>query len=109
MRKKPTHAEDLLWAELRRKKLGVKFRRQSNVLWYIPDFYCAELKLVIEVDGGIHKRADVLLADRAKEAHLKSAGYRVIRISNDDVENNMDAVLSTIKQAIEEGAMIEDE
>ena len=55
MRKKPTEAENILWEHLRKfRKEGFVFRRQHPVDIFIADFYCHKLKLVIEVDGGIH-------------------------------------------------------
>jgi cyclase len=54
LRKNMTHAELLMWGILKGNQLGVKFRRQHPVSFYIVDFYCHELKLVIEVDGSIH-------------------------------------------------------
>jgi cyclase len=54
LRKNPTEEEKILWERLKAKKLGVKFRRQHPIWNYIADFYCHELKLVIEVDGSIH-------------------------------------------------------
>jgi hypothetical protein len=55
MRQEPTQAEDLLWQSLRNHQLlGFKFRRQHSIERFIVDFYCAEAKLVIEIDGPIH-------------------------------------------------------
>ena len=55
LRKNQTKAEEILWFELRNNKLGAKFKRQHSIGGYIADFYCHTLKLVIEIDGGIHK------------------------------------------------------
>lgn len=54
LRKRQTDAERLLWQQINEKKLGVKFRRQHPISFYIVDFYCHEVKLIIELDGGIH-------------------------------------------------------
>ena len=55
MRKEPTNAEALLWVRLRKRQLdGLKFRRQHIVQYFIVDFYCPRVKLVIEIDGPVH-------------------------------------------------------
>lgn len=58
LRQNMTRAERILWGELRNKQLGVKFRRQMPFVFgiynYVADFYCSKLKLIIELDGGIH-------------------------------------------------------
>ena len=56
LRKNMTHEEKLLWGFIANNQLGYKFRRQHPIWRYIADFYCHELKLVIELDGGIHDR-----------------------------------------------------
>ena len=53
-RYEPTPAEDALWQQLRRNQIGAHFRRQHTIERFIVDFYCAAIKLVVEVDGGIH-------------------------------------------------------
>jgi len=55
MRQNQTESERILWEEIRCKKLGFKFRRQCIITGWIVDFYCSELRLVIEVDGDYHK------------------------------------------------------
>ena len=86
MRREATPAERYAWSLLRnRQVLGRKFRRQHVLHGVIVDFYCAELKLVLELDGDPHDdraRADY---DSARTAWLESAGYRVVRIRNNDL------------------------
>jgi very-short-patch-repair endonuclease len=75
MRASPTAAEAALWAALRRRKLGrYKFRRQHVIAGYIVDFYCAELRLVVEVDGGVHQ--DRIAEDRQRNEDLALVGVR---------------------------------
>ena len=94
-RKTPTEAENTLWEEIRRKQLGgLRFRRQHPVGRFILDFYCANLKLALEVDGPIHNLTN--RADAARSNLLAEHKIRVLRFSNDDVLNHMDKVLSTI-------------
>ena len=98
MRKEPTDAERILWQELRAKKLGVKFRRQHLIDQFIVDFYCVELGLVVEVDGGIH--GDQRSADLEREEILKGQGCTIVRFKNNEVEGNLLRVISKIKDVI---------
>ena len=94
-----TSAELILWEYLRNKKLGVKFRRQHIIDFYIPDFVALSIKLIIEVDGKIHlgKRKE----DAARTKLLEVIGYKVIRFTNEEVENEIEKVLRRIKMEIE--------
>jgi len=96
LRATPTDAEMRLWSRLRRKQLdGFRFRRQHPMGHYIVDFFCAETRLIVEVDGGQH--AD---DDGRRTVWLESRGYRVIRFWNNEVLLNIDGVLMTIAQAL---------
>ena len=59
LRKFSTHTEDIIWGYLKGNQLGVKFRRQHPLLFYVVDFYCHKLKLIVEIDGSIHDKEDV--------------------------------------------------
>lgn len=97
LRRASTEAEDLLWQELRNRKVaGLKFRRQHPISNYIADFYCSEKQLVIEVDGNIHDHREVKKYDEARTTDLNSMGIHVLRFTNDQVETNMPAVLNQI-------------
>ena len=98
MRKDPTNAEQILWQELRAKRLGVKFRRQHLIDQFIVDFYCVELGLVVEVDGGIHKRQ--WSADLEREHFLKAQGCSIIRFNNKVVAEELPEVIIKIKAVI---------
>jgi adenine-specific DNA-methyltransferase len=88
-----------LWTHLRNKQLdGFRFRRQQPMGPYIVDFYCSDAALVIEVDGGQHARNDV--ADEQRSRWLESHGYRVVRFWNNDVLQNTEGVLLTIRDAL---------
>jgi leucyl-tRNA synthetase len=97
MRQHPTGAEAVLWEKLRRKQLGgFRFRRQHIINTFIVDFYCSEAKLVIEIDGGIHKaQADY---DQYREDVLSAMGYKVLRFTNEEVMGEMSKVLGEIKK-----------
>lgn len=74
------------WALLRgRRCLGLKFRREQIVGTFRADFYCPELRLVIEVDGSAHDDASAREDDRARAAALARRGLRVMRVRNEDV------------------------
>jgi very-short-patch-repair endonuclease len=95
-----TPAEVKLWDYLRNKKLGVKFRRQHIIEFYIPDFVSLPIKLIVEIDGKIHLKQNKEDAERTRRLEL--IGYRVIRFTNEEVEKNIDEVLTVIKKNIEE-------
>ena len=96
LRATPTDAELRLWSQLRRKQLdGFRFRRQHPLGHYVVDFFCAEAKLIIEVDGGQHAEESA-----TRENWLKARGYRVMRFWNNDVLGNTDGVVETILAAL---------
>ncbi len=99
LRKNPTEAEAVLWQALRAEKLdGFKFRRQHPIGRFIADFYCSQCKLIIEVDGDIHDEQKE--QDAARTAEIEKFGVRVIRFSNDEVLENLTAVIEKIRQAL---------
>lgn len=98
MRRSPTEAERLIRNAVRSRRLGgFKFRRQVWIGSYIADFFCAEAKLVVELDGSQHSDADAY--DTRRDASLAEAGYRTLRFWNNDVTGNLDGVLETILSA----------
>jgi very-short-patch-repair endonuclease len=98
LRKDMTPAEKLLWEHLFNRQLGgFKFRRQHPLGRFITDFYCAEVRLVVEIDGGSHNAQ--MEQDEQRTQLLNDEGYRVIRFSNSDVENNLNEVLAAIQIA----------
>lgn len=102
LRKKPTHEEILLWKHLNANQLGVRFKRQHPIWMYIADFYCHELKLVIEVDGSIHNVKDVMEYDKVREEDIISFGIKVIRFTNIEIKTDIEIVISRIKNIINE-------
>ena len=88
-------AEKKLWQALRNRGLsGLKFRRQHRVGRHIPDFVCLAAKLVVELDGGIHK----LTGDRdtARAEVIESNGFLIVRFSNEQVIGDLPSVLKEI-------------
>ena len=97
-RKNPTKAEACLWEILRAKRLdGYKFRRQHPMKNYILDFYCAELKLAIEVDGQIHKHEEQIKYDQERTKILQEFGISVMRFWNSEVLNDLPSVINRIR------------
>ena len=92
-------SEALLWNELKQSKLGVRFTKQKPIGNYIADFYCAEKKLVIEIDGWTHD--DKYEYDSARDEYMESLGVKVLRILDVDVKRDMCSVLEWIKYNLE--------
>ena len=92
-----TECERLLWRQLRNRQLaGYKFRRQHPLPPYVLDFYCAELQLAVELDGGQHYDEAGQATDRRRTDYLRRQGLEVMRFSNLDVLQNLDAVLAEL-------------
>ena len=93
-----TEAEEVLWRELRNHRFhGVRFRRQHPVgQRYILDFYCAKIKLGIEIDGKIHQKKDIKNNDKFRTESLNAKGIRVLRFSNLEVTEKLPSVLAKI-------------
>lgn len=98
LRLQSTKAEYVLWQELRRRKLGVKFRRQFNIGPFIVDFYCHSLKLIIEADGPIHQYQ--IEYDRYRNAWLRSKEHTVLRFTNDAILFERESVMKIIGNSI---------
>jgi very-short-patch-repair endonuclease len=96
LRWNPTKAEYVLWQELRRKTLGVKFRRQFEISPYFVDFYCHEMKLIIEVDGPIHDERKGY--DERRTRFIEKKGYKVIRFKNNEVLFEREKVMAVIEK-----------
>jgi cyclase len=97
LRSLQTHAEEVLWGYLRTKPLGFKFRRQHPYLNYILDFYCHQLKLVIEVDGSIHEKEEVKENDEVRQSCLEDHGLTVLRFTNEEIRLNKENVITKIE------------
>jgi very-short-patch-repair endonuclease len=101
LRKLMTPQEVKLWIHLRSwKKRGFHFRRQAPRDGYILDFVCLRARLVVEVDGGQHGFRPNEYRDRRRDAHFVGAGFRVLRFWNNEVDRNLDGVLSSIDTAL---------
>ena len=99
LRRNLTWPERRLWSMLRNRRLGdAKFKRQQVVGPFIVDFLCPEAKLVIEVDGETHVGRGA--QDRQRDAFLQHNGFRVLRVTNDEVLRSMDAVLEAVLRLV---------
>jgi very-short-patch-repair endonuclease len=86
-RRHPTASEQHAWQLLRNRRcLGLKFRRQQPLRGYVVDFYCAELRLVLEIDGAVHFEHEArFFHDIEREQHLREQGVELLRIRPVDV------------------------
>jgi len=102
LRENMTKAELILWEKLRDNRFhGLKFRRQHPILKYIADFYCHKLKLIIEIDGEYHEDQAQKEYDNERDGILEFNDLNVLRFANEDVENNVEGVLSKLKEFID--------
>ena len=95
-----TPEEKHLWYDLL-KKLPFNVRRQHNIENYIVDFYIAEKKTVIEVDGLQHKAPQHKESDEARDKALSAWGITVLRYSNKDIKQNFNVVAEDILQKLD--------
>ncbi|HSQ66398.1 MAG TPA: DUF559 domain-containing protein [Polyangiaceae bacterium] len=100
LRARQTASEARLWKMLRRNRQGAHFRRQHPVGPFYVDFICLTLRLVIEVDGAVHDEAGVAFADARRQAALEGLGLRVLRVSAQEVEQDLGGVLRKIRAAL---------
>ena len=96
LRKNQTKAELVLWQKIKSKKLEVKFRRQYSIENFIVDFYCHDLKLIIELDGYIHSEEEKIRKDKVRQQFLESLGYKVLRYRNEQIKYELDNVLQNL-------------
>ena len=100
LRRQPTRAEDILWAQLRGSRFhGAKFRRQAPIDRYVVDFYCHAAKLAVELDGRQHEWFAGYDAGRTEV--LERMGVRVIRFANEAVFADLDSVLARIRDELQ--------
>jgi very-short-patch-repair endonuclease len=102
LRRNQTDEEKVLWRSLRgRRFAGFKFRRQYTFGEYISDFYCADAKLAIELDGFQHGTPDVAQHDEAREKFLVAQGIETLRFWNHHWRKNRDGCLLEIWNSIQ--------
>ena len=108
LRQQQTEEEKELWYKLRNRNFDkLKFRRQHPFVYetreyrkyfYVADFYCAEKKFIIELDGKHHNYGDQKELDIVRDYILNEMGHTIMRISNDEIKKNMQGVLRKIRE-----------
>ena len=102
LRKDETKAEKILWSRLNRNQiLGLQFRRQHPINIFIADFYCAKIKLVIEIDGSIHDITEYQEHDRGRSEILNDFGITVIRFTNEQIIEEIDSTVEQIETVVQ--------
>ena len=102
-----TESEVILWLFIKWGKIWARFLRQKPVYvftenWWldryiIPDFYCHDKKIILEIDWSIHDLEEIYQLDLYKENLLKKMWFTIIRMKNEDIKNNINQVLKNIK------------
>ncbi|MEN8234916.1 MAG: DUF559 domain-containing protein [Actinomycetota bacterium] len=105
MRSDPTRAEDVLWYHLRRRQMGVRFRRQEPIGPYIVDFVCLPRRLVVETDGDSHKDRE---RDAVRDQWFLDHGWFVLRFWDDYVLDQTDDALELIALALVDPSAVPD-
>ena len=83
LRHEMTKSETVLWKFIKNSQLGFKFRRQCSINNFVADFYCPEIKLVVEVDGFTHNDERVWNNDRKKDKHFNELGLEIKRYNSE--------------------------
>lgn len=103
LRNNPTKSEKILWKYLKGDKLnGYDFHRQKPIGKYIYDFYCYELRLVIELDGYTHHFEEVQENDKAKDVYAEELGFTMLRFADERIFKDINNVLLEVIYYIEE-------
>ncbi len=103
LRRNMTRAEKILWQRIRNRQLdGYKFRRQHPIDTFVADFFCYQAMLVVEIDGQVHNEESQAERDIERAQILNRHKIRVIRFTNNQIENHIDYVLNEIKNILQE-------
>ncbi|HEX5482950.1 MAG TPA: endonuclease domain-containing protein [Terriglobia bacterium] len=101
LRRTQTQAERTAWHLLRDRRLaGLKFRRQYPIGKYTVDFYCFQLRLVIELEGSVHSQPGQMRKDAAREKYLRQLGIKVVYVPNGMVLQDPETFIRTMQDAI---------
>ena len=101
LRKEMTKEERHLWYDFLR-FYPVRFSRQKVLGKYIVDFYCAEAKLIVELDASQHYEAENIAKDQERTAFLEGYGLQIVRIPNNEVSRNFRGVCEYIDMAVKQ-------
>lgn len=102
LRKQMPKGEILLWQRLKNSKTEYKFRRQQGIGKYVVDFYCPKLKLAIEIDGRTHDLPQQIKYDKIRQKDIEALGIKVKRFYSDDIFNDLDYVVDSIKNVCDD-------
>lgn len=103
-RNNPTEAERKMWVDyLARNKTGFRFLRQKPIHRFIVDFYCSELNLAIEIDGGSHIKK--IEYDRKRDKFLEQIGIKTIRFTNGEVLNDPAHIKNVLEVSLVKGRL----
>jgi len=103
LRRDSTIAEDVFWQHVRGHRFyGLKFYRQFGINTYIVDFCCPSKSIVIELDGGHHRKKFQKTEDEKRDACLKECGFQIFRFWNREVIRHIDVVLERVRKAMQE-------
>jgi very-short-patch-repair endonuclease len=100
LRKDLTPAEKIFWYKIRDTLVQYRFRRQHSIGQYVVDFYCAKLKLIIEIDGDSHTDEKQIIIDQQRNAYFEKLNLSTIRYNNRDIVNNMSGVFDDLMKKI---------
>lgn len=98
LRNNVTATEMILWGRLKEYFPKKKFRRQHPISLYIVDMYCHSERLVIEIDGSIHKKEQIKRKDSIRQKDLEELGLKVVRFTTKEIMNNLESVLQVIEK-----------
>ena len=102
LRRNMTQSEKVLWEKLRNNKLnGYRFKAQHPIAKFIVDFYCHKALLIIEIDGSVHDKEEVKEHDENRSLEIEKFGLKIVRFSNDQILNEIEAVLKKISSVLE--------
>lgn len=101
LRNQPTPSEIVFWNLLKQYFPNYRFKRQHPVSQYIADFYCHKLKLVIEIDGGIHLSEEAKNNDKLRDEFMQSLSLNIVRFPNEEVCKNSEMVIEKLRDLIE--------
>ncbi len=101
LRRDMSVTEQMIWERVSKKQLGVRIRRQHPIWKFIADFYCHEVKLVIEIDGGIHGSPENKEYDISRDIILKEFQIEILRFTTDEVIKETSLVIERIRSTIE--------
>ncbi|MEO8108911.1 MAG: endonuclease domain-containing protein [Ginsengibacter sp.] len=100
LRNEQTPSEIIFWNLLKQHFPNFRFKRQHPISNYIADFYCHKLKLVIEIDGSVHREEEVKSNDKLRDDYMQSLDLKIIRFTNEEVCKNGELVVKKLRSII---------